>query len=105
MFYHCLAAVTVFLTACGGNSGGTGGEESIQGVDVTEDGEVSVTFKIPKGLSAAEVLGCRIGPENVMHVTDVEKEQLSESRTVYWYELPQTEETITDFLYYLKTAI
>ncbi len=70
------------LVACTFDSSENSG---IQGVNITSSGEVSVTFKVPDGMSVEDVLGSGIGDENVFYVSSVTKN--TNEFYVYWYKV------------------
>lgn len=73
--------ITMFLTvACTSNSSENSG---IQGVNVRDSGEVSVTFKVPDGMTVENVLGSEIGDENTFYVSNVTGN--ANGFYVYWY--------------------
>ena len=70
--------LTAFLTGCDSSSNG------IQGVTVTESGEVAVTFKLPNAKKVENVIGSEIGDENTFYVTDLTG-STNKGSYAYWY--------------------
>ncbi len=70
--------LTAFLTGCDSSN------NDIQGVTVTESGEVAVTFKLPSTKKVEDVIGSEIGDENIFYVTDVTG-STNKGSYAYWY--------------------
>ena len=60
-------------------------KKDLQGVSVTEQGKVAVTFTVPEGKDVEDVLGCEIGKENIAFVSSLENS--SQEYNIYWYEV------------------
>lgn len=60
-------------------------DSGIQGVTVTNSGQVAVTFNVPNGKTVEEVIGSNIGNENTFYVSYATGN--SNSFYVYWYKV------------------
>lgn len=82
-------AIAVFITfilafclaACSSNA--PDDKSDITGVSVTDSGNVSVTFRVPDGMTVEDVLGSGIGKENIFYVSNVVGN--SNGVYIYWY--------------------
>lgn len=61
------------------------GKEEIQGVSVTESGQIAVTFVVPEGMTVEDVLKSKIGSENTMHFSYMDSS--NREGFFYWYEV------------------
>lgn len=76
-----LFSITVIcFTSCGKNNK----NENLQGVTVNDSGQVAVTFVVPDGRTVEDVLGCEIGSENTVIISDLEKSS-STAKHAFWY--------------------
>lgn len=70
------AFMVSILTGCG--------SDKIQGVNVRDSGEVTVTFTVPEGMSVEEVLGSEIGTETAANITSITTTGTSNNGFCYW---------------------
>ena len=61
-----LAIIMFIVSSCG-----LFGSDEIQGVTVTDSGNVTVTFTVPENMTIGEVLGSEIGEETPINITDL----------------------------------
>lgn len=67
-----LAIIMFIVSSCG-----LFGSDEIQGVTVTDSGNVTVTFTVPENMTIGEVLGSEIGEETPINITDLSESRLS----------------------------
>ena len=71
--------------ACGSSTENMN-RSKIQGVSISDEGDITVTFEVSSGQSIEEILDSKLGEENTVVVSGAD-EDLNKTKMVYWYEV------------------
>lgn len=73
LLFTIIIAVTISFSGCSEEKSSGAQDSGIQGVEFSETGKITVTFRVPDGMTVEDVIGSELGTKTKAAVTAIDK--------------------------------